>query len=279
MPTLTCIENYIDENQSNYGNFIIEPLEIGQGITVGNAIRRTLLSDLSGFAITGVRINNLKHEFSTIQGLREDVLELLLNLKEIVFKNYNFSKKEIYNSKIKGFLNIKGPVILTAGMFHLPKESLKITNPSHYIATIIDNSELYLEIDIENGKGYSLVEESRKKNIKYEISSMKPSTLYIDALFMPIKKVNYKIKLIHDTHGNIKESLNLEIWTNGSITAKRGLQEAMKILMNLFYSLFVNPEFLSVSSQLAKNYFAEKKRTIVSFYFKKHKYLLLNIKI
>ena len=251
MSTLTCIETYIDEEHNYYGCFLVEPLEAGQGITLGNAIRRTLLSDLTAYSITGVRINNLKHEFSVVEGLREDVLEVLLNLKEVIFKTSFLEKKE--NSlKLKAFLNVKGPVIVTAGMFQLPKNRLIIINPNQYICTIVDTSEFYLEVDIENGKGYRLTEEKRRKNIEEKLFVSKPSTLQIDALFMPIKKVNYKIKLIHDTQGNIKESLNLEIVTNGSITPKRSLYESLKILMNLFYPLFINFNFSSISSNLAK---------------------------
>jgi len=251
MSTLTCIETYIDEEHNYYGCFLVEPLEAGQGITLGNAIRRTLLSDLTAYSITGVRINNLKHEFSVVEGLREDVLEVLLNLKEVIFKTSFLEKKE--NSlKLKAFLNVKGPIIVTAGMFQLPKNRLTIINPNQYICTIVDTSEFYLEVDIENGKGYRLTEEKRRKNIEEKLFVSKPSTLQIDALFMPIKKVNYKIKLIHDTQGNIKESLNLEIVTNGSITPKRSLYESLKILMNLFYPLFINFNFSSISSNLAK---------------------------
>jgi DNA-directed RNA polymerase subunit alpha len=140
-------------------------------------------------------------------------------------------------------------------MFNLPKDSLKILNPNQYIGTIVDTSEFYMEIDIESGKGYSLTEETRKKTSYKTVSNLRPSTLFIDAIFMPIKRVNYKIKLIHDTKGNIKESLNLEIWTNGSITPKRSLQEGLKILLNLFYSLFITPDFLKVSSELSKKFF------------------------
>jgi DNA-directed RNA polymerase subunit alpha len=252
MSTLTCIETYIDQDQNHHGSFLIEPLEAGQGITLGNAIRRTLLSDLTAYAITGVRINDLKHEFSVIKGLREDVLEVLLNLKEIVFKNFSFSTEELNSTKLKGFLNIKGPVIVTAGMFQLPKNSLKIINPNQYICTIVDNSEFYLEIDIEKGKGYKLTEEIRRRNLQEKFIAIKPTTLLVDALFMPVRKVNYKIKLIHDTQGNIKESLNLEIVTNGSLTPKRSLYEAIKILMNIFYPLFINGNFLAVSSHAIK---------------------------
>lgn len=250
MSTLNCIETYIDKEQNYYGCFLIEPLETGQGITIGNALRRTLLSDLTGYSITGVRINNLKHEFSVVKGLREDILEVLLNLKEVIFKSSFSVQKDNKNIKFKGFLNVKGPMVITAGMFQLPKNVLKIINTNQYICTIVDNSEFYLEIDIENGKGYILSEENRRRNLEEKVSVSKPSTLLVDSLFMPVKKVNYKIKLIHDTQGNIKESLNLEIVTNGSITPKRGLYEALKILMSLFYPLFLNKTFSSISSYL-----------------------------
>lgn len=257
MSTLTCIENYIDKDKNFYGCFLIEPLETGQGITLGNALRRTLLSDLTSFSVTGARINNLKHEFDAIDGLREDPLEILLNLKEIIFKS-SFSPKEknLPETKMKGFLHVKGPIIVTAGMFKLPKGLLKIIHLTHYICTIVDESELYLEIDIEKGKGYLLIDDSRTKTLDQRLEQGKGSTLLVDALFMPIKRVNYKIKLIHDTQGNIKESLNLEIVTDGSITPKRSLYEAVKILMNLFYPLLINSNFLKLSSYL------NKKKTI-----------------
>lgn len=255
---LNCIETSIDAEKNILGSFIIEPLETGQGITLGNSLRRTLLSDLTGFAITGARINNLKHEFAIVDGIREDVLEILLNLKEITFKPSLILKEKISTNgnkiplKFKAFLNVKGPILVTAGMLFLPKDAFQIVNPEQYICTVVDDSNLYLEIDIENGVGYQLIDESRKKNIQEKLSILKPTTLLVDALFMPVKKVNYKIKLIHDSYGNIKESLFIEILTNGSITPKRSLQEAIKILMHLFYSLFLTPELLVVSSSLLK---------------------------
>jgi len=255
MSKLICIESYIDKDQNHYGNFLIEPLELGQGVTLGNALRLTLLSDLTGFSITGARINNLKHEFAVVEGLREDILEVLLNLKEIVFKSSYFFASQKKDTKLKAFINIQGPIVITAGMFQLPKNILKIINPNQYICTIVDNSYFYLEVDIENGKGYQLTDENRKKIINEKFNTSKPSTLVLDSIFFPIKKVNYKIKLIHDTRGNIKESLNLEILTNGSITPKRGIQESLKILINLFYPLFINPSFLVASSELAKKFY------------------------
>jgi DNA-directed RNA polymerase subunit alpha len=267
MTTLTCIETYLDKEKNYYGCFLIEPLEIGQGITLGNALRRTLLSDLTGFSITGVRINNLKHEFSIVEGLREDVLEVLLNLKEIVFKTTFVSKEQMLKEqkatkKIKGFLNVKGPIVVTAGMFQLPKGYATIINPHQYICTLVDDSEFYLEIDIESGTGYRLSEDNRKRKIINKVANRKPSTLFVDSLFMPIRKVNYKIKLIHDTKGNIKESLSIEILTNGAITPKRAIQEALKSLLSLFSPLFLTPTFLEISSKLAKKYYAIKSYSL-----------------
>lgn len=253
MITLNCLETYRTKEKNYYGLFIIEPLECGQGITIGNAIRRTLLSDLTSFSITGVRINNLTHEFETIEGLREDILEILLNLKEIIFKFSLYKKHQ--NLKYKGFLKIKGPLVITAGMFNLPQKCLKIINPNQYIGTIINNSEFYLEIDIENNSGYTNFE-TIKKYSKNELFSFKvPNTIYLDTFFIPIKNINYNIKLIYDTQGNIKESLSLEILTNGSITSKRSLQESIKILLNLFYSLLITENFLPISSYILKNCF------------------------
>jgi DNA-directed RNA polymerase subunit alpha len=259
MPKLICVESYLKEDQSHYGSFLIEPLEIGQGITLGNALRRTLLSDLTGFAITGARINNLKHEFASIEGLREDILEVLLNLKEIIFRS-PFSKDKT-QTQLKGFLNVKGPILVTAGMFNLPAGALEIINPNQYICTITDHSEFYLEVDIENGKGYRLTEENIKLKGDEKVSLAKPSTLVIDSLFMPIKQVNYKIKLIHDSLGNIKESLILELLTNGSITPKRSIQESLKILLELFSSLFITPDFVEASSILAKKFYKKDSST------------------
>lgn len=252
MKNLTCIESYIDENSNHFGCFVIEPLEIGQGITLGNALRRTLLSDLSGFAVTGVRINNLKHEFGVVQGLREDVLEVILNFKEIVFKSSLFNNKS--NTKFTSKVNLQGPAVITAGMFNLPKDKIKIVNPNQYLCTLLDNSEFVVEIDIEKGKGYRLVEEYVDNKLNDTFFPLEASTLLVDAIFMPIRRVNYKVKLIHDTQGNIKESLHIEILTNGSITPKRGIQEALKILIDLIYPLLNSPDILSISSQLAINY-------------------------
>lgn len=243
MLNINHIETYINKEKQYYGSIIIEPLEIGQGITLGNTIRRILLSNITGYAITGVRINNLKHEFSNIEGIREDILELLLNLKSIIFQSSIFTPNN--NPKYKGFLNIKGPSIITAGMFNLPKHCLKIINPNQYIGTIITSTNLYIEIDIENNLNYQFKNEI-KDITKNQINE--PITLKLDSIYMPILKVNYKIKLIYDDNGYIKESLILDILTNGSITPKRALQEAIKNILTLFYPLLINSNFIKIFS-------------------------------
>eukprot|EP01040_Poterioochromonas_malhamensis_P012989 gene12989-14242_t len=250
---LTCIQNDFQNNDGYSGIFIIEPLDLGQGITLGNAIRRVLLSDISGPAITGVRINNLKHEFKAIEGVREDALEILLNIKEIIFREkYSFDKPiDLFQ---KAYLKVKGPCIVTANMLKLPFEKLQIVNPNQYICTLTKNLKLYIELDIEKGKGYRLYDHEVVQIGEEFFDPIKSSTLKVDALFMPIKRVNYKVKLINDSKGNLKESLILEIVTNGSITPKRALQESLKALIDLIYPLFLTQNFLDISSQITEHH-------------------------
>jgi len=278
------LEESIDQEKNHSALFLLQPLNPGHGITVANAIRRILLSDIGTFAITGVRINKIKHEFDIVEGIREDTLEILLNLKEIIFqasplayKAHSTAKigshiqqstksltdiieKKASNSSFKteserknrpfkmiGFLNAKGPLIVTAGMFNLPRFLLKILNPTQYICTIVAQTNLYLEIDIEYGTGYTLTEEITTKNTLDCFQPNRPATLLVDAIFMPVQKTNYKIKVITDTRGYIKEALYLEVVTNGSITPERSLNESLKILLNLFSPLFMTENFVEIA--------------------------------
>lgn len=252
MKTINCLERFIDNERNLVSSFLIEPLEVGQGITIGNTLRRTLLSSLTGIGITGVRINNIKHEFTTISGVREDPLEILLNLKEITFKGSFHARKNLSEKKQIGFIKVQGPRIVTAAMFQLQKDLLKIVNPTQYICTIVDQSTLYIEVDIEKGQGYRILEEKREREVEEIFSPTKALTLNIDTIFNPVRRVNYKVRLIHDAYGNLKESLFLQITTNGSITPQRTLQEALAIVLKLFTRLFLNSNILSVSSDLAK---------------------------
>jgi DNA-directed RNA polymerase subunit alpha len=218
---IECIESRIDGPRDYYDKFILEPLDQGQGITVGNSLRRVLLADLEGTAIVSVRIAGVNHEFSTIPGIREDVLEILLNLKEIVFKSDS-------NDTMIGRVRIQGPAIVTAKDFELPPE-LTLIDPKQYVATICNNNVLEMEFRIEKGKGYRLVEKG--------IDETSVDFLQIDSIFMPVKKVSYNVEDIRSKQNILQDRLMLEVWTNGSISPKEAISQSANILTNLFNPL------------------------------------------
>ncbi len=246
---IVCIESNSESSINHSSLFLIEPLEVGHGITLGSAIRRTLLSDLGTYAISSMRLNNLRHEFMLLPSLREDSIEILLNLKEVILKPSVFALNQ--NKKLKGVINVKGPCIVTASMFLLPYNYIKVLNPNQYICTVTDNSTLYLEVDIEKGKPYQLFDDVRRQTpfMGMELSKM-GHTLFTDGLFMPVKKVNFAVKYIHDSKGNIKERLSLEIVTNGSLTPERAFKESVKSLLDLFLPLLIDDIFHKVSTEV-----------------------------
>lgn len=218
---IECIESRIDGTRDHYDKFVLEPLDQGQGITIGNSLRRVLLADLQGTSIVSVRIAGVNHEFSTIPGIREDVLEILLNLKEIVFKSES-------NETMIGRLRVQGPAIVTAKDFELPPEVLLIDS-KQYIATICGNNILEMEFRIEKGKGYRLVEKG--------IDETSVDFLQIDSIFMPVKKVNYIVEDVRYKQNKIQDRLIIEVWTNGSISPKEAISQSSNILTNLFSPL------------------------------------------
>ena len=219
---IECVESKTLKNQSQYSKFVLEPLERGQGTTVGNALRRVLLSNLEGAAVTAVRIAGVNHEFATIDGVREDVLEILLNMKEIVLKSYT-SAPQI------GRVMITGPATVRAAQFDLPSE-VEIVDPGQYIATLAEGARLEMEFRIEKGKGYRAVERGRDDGAAVDF-------LQIDAVFMPVNKVNYSVEEARIDGSLEKDRLLLDIWTNGSITPQEALTEAAKTLVELFEPL------------------------------------------
>nr|BDA97355.1 RNA polymerase alpha subunit [Cryptomonas curvata] len=218
---IECIESKNDTVRDHYGKFVLQPLDQGQGITVGNALRRVLLSDLEGSAIVAVRIAGINHEFSTIPGVREDVLEILLNLKEVVLKSY--SKEPTI-----GRLRVQGPSIITTSNFELPPD-VEVIDSSQYIATISNNNILEMEFRIEGGKGYKIVEKF--------MDDTSVDFLQVDAIFMPVRKVNYFVEEVRYDQSSLKDKLTLEIWTNGSISPQEAIGESSTILTNLFNPL------------------------------------------
>jgi DNA-directed RNA polymerase subunit alpha len=217
-----CIESDTGEDRSSYSKFILEPLDRGQGITVGNALRRVLLSNLEGSSVTAVRIAGVTHEFMTVPGVREDVLDVLMNMKEIVLKGYS-SQPQI------GRLRVEGPATITAAYFELPSE-VEVINPDQYIATLAAGATFEMEFRIERGVGYRAIDRSRDEGTALDF-------LQIDAIFMPVRKVNYAIESARLGESIEKDRLVMEIWTNGSLTPQEALSQAADILVGLFNPL------------------------------------------
>nr|WP_199330385.1 DNA-directed RNA polymerase subunit alpha [Microcoleus sp. FACHB-68] len=219
---IECVESNTEKDQGQYGKFVLEPLERGQGTTVGNALRRVLLSNLEGAAVTAVRIAGVNHEFATIPGVREDVLEILLNMKEVVLKTYS-SQPQI------GRLLVNGPATVTASQFDLPSE-VEVVDQIQYVATLSEGATLEMEFRIEKGRGYRAVDRSRDEAPALDF-------LQIDAIFMPVRKVNYSVEDARVGGSLEKDRLIMEIWTNGSLTPQEALSQAANILVDLFNPL------------------------------------------
>lgn len=217
-----CVESDTGDDRSSYSKFVLEPLDRGQGITVGNALRRVLLSNLEGAAVTAVRIAGVTHEFMTVPGVREDVLDILLNMKEIVLKSFS-PQPQI------GRLRVEGPATITAGLFDLPPE-VQVIDPEQYVATLAAGHTLEMEFRVEQGIGYRAIERGRDETAALDF-------LQIDSVFMPVRKVNYIVEDARVGGSLEKDRLILEIWTNGSLTPQEALSQAADILVGLFNPL------------------------------------------
>lgn len=218
---IECVESKTLKNQSQHSRFVIEPLERGQGITMGNALRRVLLANLEGAAVTAIRIAGVNHEFATMPGVREDVLEIMLNMKEIVLKSYSHQPQI-------GRLVVQGPGTITAGQFDLPSE-IEVVDPNQYVATLADKAKLEMEFRVEKGKGYRAIERSKDDTSALDF-------LQIDAVFMPVTKVQYHVDDIRES-GVLRDRLVLDIWTDGSIKPEEALSQAANIMVDLFTPL------------------------------------------
>ena len=223
---IKCLNSEKIQSGACHGQFVINALKPGQGITIGNQLRRVLLGDLGGMAISAVRIAGVTHEFSTIPGVREDILEILLNLKGIVLEST--TKKTQF-----GRLKIQGPNVVTADSIELT-DDLKIINPNHYIATLSTSSILEIEFKFEYGTGYKLASQTFLEEDE--------NYLQLDTIFMPVQKVDFKIENVYDSSNEITERLFLDIWTNGSISPTKALESASQIIIDLFAALIHNTD-------------------------------------
>ncbi|AAC06440.1 DNA-directed RNA polymerase subunit alpha [Aquifex aeolicus] len=234
-----------EEKTDTYGRLVVEPLERGFGTTVGNSLRRVLLSSISGTAITAVKIYGIYHEFSAIEGVQEDAIELIANLKKIKFLMKGDSDVEILYLQKKGEGEVKASDIKTP-------PNVEILNPDQYIATITDpNKELNIEIRVERGRGYVPVEEMEAIG--------EVGWILVDADFSPVKKVGFRVDNVRVGKKSTYERLTLEIFTNGIKTPDQCMQEAIEILKK-HYELLENifTEKPTVPQKVAVDELAEK---------------------
>jgi DNA-directed RNA polymerase subunit alpha len=233
-PVFKVKEEKIAENHSE---FTIEPLEPGYGHTLGNALRRTLLTSIPGAAITSVKIAGVKHKFSTIAGVKENVVDLLLNIKGLNFRLLDGAEKG------KVSLSIKGSKEITGADFDLP-ENIEIVNKDHYVASVNDKkAKLEMELTIEQGLGYSSAEERRSATL---------GLIPTDAVFTPVKRVSYDVSATRVGRQTDLDKLTLSIWTNGIISPKDALEEASKILTSYFLQVYEPKSVVSSESASAK---------------------------
>ena len=209
-----------------HGTFVIEPLERGYGITLGNSLRRVLLSSLPGVAATSVKIEGVLHEISTVPGVKEDVTEIVLNVKGIVARLYSQTPKTVV-------IKARNAGEITAGDIVVDSD-IEILNPSHHIATLEDGAEFYMEITFDHGRGYVSSEKNKQMNTSVI------GLIYTDSIYTPVYNVNFKVE--NTRVGNITDydKLTIDLTTNGTINAKEAVSLAAKILsehLNLFIEL------------------------------------------
>lgn len=227
-PNIKCLE--ID-NETNYAKFVCEPLERGYGVTIGNSLRRILLSSLPGAAITSVKIEGVVHEFSTIPNVVEDVTEIIVNLKMVRLKLHENEEKTIR-------IDVKGEGEVTAGDI-ITDSSVEILNPDLHIATLSESAHLQMEMTVERGRGYNSAEKNKKENQPLGV-------LPIDSIYTPVKKVNYAVENTRVGQNIDFDKLTIELWTDGSLAPYEALSLAAKV-MTSHLELFID------LSETAKN--------------------------
>ena len=225
----------IDENK-DYGKFVIEPLERGYGTTLGNSLRRVLLASLPGAAVTSINIEGVLHEFDTVPGVREDVMQIILNIKGIAVKSYVEDEKIIE-------LNVEGPAEITAGDI-LTDSDIEIVNPDHYLFTIGEGSSLKATMTVNSGRGYVPADENKKDNAPV-------GTLAVDSIYTPVTKVNYQVEPARVGSNDGFDKLTLEILTNGTIIPEDALGLSARILTE-HLDLFTNLTEIAKSTEVMK---------------------------
>lgn len=235
-PTIECIESYETPEGLTYGKFVAEPLDKGYGTTLGNSLRRVLLSDLEGAAITAVKIEGVLHEFSIVEGMVEDVLDLIMNLKLVSFKVHGESPKT-------ATLSVEGPAIITAADIKADSE-VEVVNQMQHLATLQEGGKLEIEMRVETGKGFVPAEQMKREELPL-------GWLPIDAVYMPVQKVNYKVENTRVGQITNYDRLVLEVWTNGSIEPDKAISTSAGILARKFqYFTVLGGEPISLDGSL-----------------------------
>jgi DNA-directed RNA polymerase subunit alpha len=238
---------YVEGN--NYGRFELEPLERGFGTTLGNALRRVLLSSLPGDALTSVRIDGVLHEFQTIEGVIEDVTSIVLNLKKVVVRK-NTDEQVIIK------LSASGEGVITAS--YLDRQpTLEIVNPDQVICTLAEGGKIDMELTVGRGKGYIIADE-----VKKTLDQPKVGTIAIDALYSPIERVNYEVENARVGQDNNYDKLIMEIWTDGSLLPQEALKQAASILIAQLDNID-NPEFTDAVKGLMKQNNEDPKQKVL----------------
>lgn len=225
-PKVECVE--LSEDQT-YARYVVEPLERGYGITLGNSLRRIMLSSLPGAAVSSVKIDGILHEFSNIPGVKEDVTDIILNLKKLIVNLHSEGPKTVY-------IEARGACEITAADIKLDSD-IEILNPEIHIATLNEDAKLYMEITITKGRGY--VSAERNKQLAQPVIGLIP----VDSIYTPVPKVNFKVEDTRVGQVTDFDKLTLELWTNGTLTPNEVISLAAKIMnehLNLFIELSDN---------------------------------------
>jgi len=228
------IKTEIMSDDGCFGKFVVEPLERGYGTTLGNSLRRILLSSLPGVAVTSIKLDGVLHEFSTVPGVKEDVTEIVLNVKGITAKLYGNSSKTV-------IIDVTGPFDITAGDIKQDSD-IEILNPDHHIATLAANEKFYMELTFDHGRGY--VSQDRNKQLNQQALGPNVTaplgTIFTDSIYTPVYNVNYTVENTRVGNMTDYDKLSLEVTTNGTISAKEAISLGAKILndhLNLFVEL------------------------------------------
>lgn len=214
------------EETDNYGKFVVEPLERGYGTTLGNSLRRVMLASLPGAAITSIQIDGVLHEFSTVQGVTEDVTQIILNLKQVALKIDSEDAKDLE-------IDVKGPAEVTAADIQGDGD-VTILNSDLHIATVSDGAELHVKMTADKGRGYSSADDNKTR-----MEGLAIGVLPIDSIYTPIERVNYTVENTRVGQSNDYDKLTLDVWTNGSLTPTEAISLAAKILTE-HLTMFVN---------------------------------------